>query len=223
MLAGLLAAPGRVVLSRVARDSDGVWEHLLETVLADYIANTVLLVVGVGLGATVIGVGAAWLVTMFSFPGRRVMTWALLLPLAMPTYLMAYTYTDLLQFSGPVRTALRGSFLGDGWFPEVRSLGGAIATFSLVLYPYVYLLVRAAFLSQSLCVLEVSRTLGHGPWRTFWTVALPLARPATAATSSWRWTRRTGRSTSSATSSRSRKPPAVLPGRRGPACGPSVW
>lgn len=181
MLAGLLAAPVLVVLSRVARDSDGVWEHLLETVLADYLANTVLLVVGVGLGATVIGVGAAWLVTMCSFPGRRVMTWALLLPLAMPTYLMAYTYTDLLQFSGPVRTALRGSFLGDGWFPEVRSLGGAIATFSLVLYPYVYLLVRAAFLSQSLCVLEVSRTLGHGPWRTFWTVALPLARPATAA------------------------------------------
>ncbi|MEM9380045.1 MAG: iron ABC transporter permease [Planctomycetota bacterium] len=181
MLAGLLSAPVLVVLSRVTRDSDGVWEHLAETVLTDYLTNTFVLVLGVGCGATAIGVGTAWLVTMLRFPGRRLMTWALLLPLAMPTYLMAYTYTDLLQFSGPVRTALRETALGDRWFPEVRSLGGAIATFSLVLYPYVYLLVRAAFLSQSHGVLEVSRTLGRGPWRTFWTVALPLARPATAA------------------------------------------
>ncbi|MEM6673392.1 MAG: iron ABC transporter permease, partial [Planctomycetota bacterium] len=108
------------MLSRVTRDSDGVWEHLAETVLTDYLTNTVVLVLGVGCGATAIGVGAAWLVTMLRFPGRRLMTWALLLPLAMPTYLMAYTYTDLLQFSGPVRTALRETALGDRWFPEVR-------------------------------------------------------------------------------------------------------
>ncbi|MEM8713817.1 MAG: ABC transporter permease subunit, partial [Planctomycetota bacterium] len=180
-LAGLILAPVLVVISRITHDSEGVWQHLAETVLADYVLNTVLLAGGVGLGATVIGVGTAWLVTMHRFPGRRIMTWALLLPLAMPTYLMAYTYTDLFQFSGSFRTAVRASWGSDAWVPEIRSMGGAIVTFSLVLYPYVFLVVRAAFLSQSLCVLEVSRTLGRGPWQTFWTIALPLARPAMAA------------------------------------------
>jgi iron(III) transport system permease protein len=132
----------------------------------------------------VIGVGTAWLVTMCRFPGRRVFEWALILPLAVPAYVMAYTYTDFLQFTGPVQSLLRevmGWGPRDYWFPQIRSLGGAIVMLALVLYPYVYLLARAAFLEQSVCALEVSRTLGCGPWASFYRVALPLARPAVAA------------------------------------------
>ena len=128
-----------------------------------------------------IGVGTAWLTTMCHFPGRGLCTWAMLLPMAMPAYLVAYTFTDLLEFAGPVQSALRGWFgwrRGDYWFPEIRSLGGAIAVMSLVFYPYVYLLARTAFLEQSAGLFETSRVLGRGPWRTFATVALPLARPA---------------------------------------------
>lgn len=184
VLAGVIALPVLVVLSRVTADSEGVWSHLTETVLDEYLRNTLWILVGVGIGATCIGAGTAWVVTMYKFPGRSLLSWALLLPMAMPTYLMAYTYTDLLQFSGPVQTWLRETFdwkRADYWFPEIRSLQGAIVTFSLVLYPYVYLLARAAFLEQSQGVIEVSRTLGCGPWRSFKRVALPMARPAIAA------------------------------------------
>jgi iron(III) transport system permease protein len=121
---------------------------------------------------------------MCEFPGRRLFEWALLLPMALPAYIIAYTYTGMLDFAGPVQTTLRELFgwsYGDYWFPDVRSLSGAILMLSLVLYPYVYLLARAAFLEQSVCVLEVSRTLGAGPWRSFLRVALPLARPAVIA------------------------------------------
>ena len=120
---------------------------------------------------------------MCRFPGRAVFEWTLLLPLAVPTYAIAFTYGGLFEFAGPVQTALRDEFgwgRGDYWFPEVRSLGGAVLVMSVVLYPYVYLLARAAFLEQSVCVIEVSRTLGRGPWRSFMEVALPLARPAIA-------------------------------------------
>ncbi|MFG0315785.1 MAG: ABC transporter permease [Planctomycetota bacterium JB042] len=184
LIAASVALPVALVVAHVGADSEGIWPHLVDTVLAEYVVNSALLLVGVGVGTAAVGVTTAWLVTMCSFPGRRVWTWALLLPLAMPTYLMAYTYTDLLQFSGAVQSALRDGFgwgRGDYWFPEIRSVGGAIVTFSLVLYPYVYLLARAAFLEQSLCVLEVGRTLGRGPWRSFLSIALPLARPAVAA------------------------------------------
>ena len=161
-----------------------VWAHLAGTVLADYVVNSLVLMVGVGAGTLVLGVSTAWLTSMCSFPGRRLFTWALLLPLAMPAYIIAYTYTGLLDVAGPVQEALRtatGLSYGDYWFPEIRSLGGAVCMLSLVLYPYVYLLARAAFLEQSLCVLEVARTLGCGPWRSFLTVAVPLARPAIVA------------------------------------------
>ena len=184
LVAALVALPVLVVLSHVTADSDGVWEHLAATVLPDYLGNTARLLLGVGAGTAALGVATAWLVTLYRFPGRRVLSWALLLPLAMPTYLMAYTYTDLLQFSGPLQSGLRETFgweRGDYWFPEIRSVGGAVVTFTLVLYPYVYLLARAAFLEQSVCVLEVSRTLGCGPFRAFRAVALPLARPAVVA------------------------------------------
>jgi len=180
----LVALPVLVVLSRVFADSQGVWAHLAGTVLPVYIANTLTLMLGVGVLTAACGTGAAWLVTMYRFPGRGLFEWALLLPLAVPAYVMAYVYTDLLDFAGPVQTALRDVF-GWGpreyWFPEIRSVEGAVAMMALVLYPYVYMLARAAFLDQCLCVLEVSRTLGRGPWRTFRDVALPLARPAVAA------------------------------------------
>jgi iron(III) transport system permease protein len=183
-IACLVAMPVVVVLSRVLIPTDGVWEHLASTVLPYYLTNTAQLVLGVGLGTLVIGVGTAWLVTMCRFPGSRVLEWALLLPMAVPAYVMAYVYTDLLQFVGPVQTTLRdvmGWTRRDYWFPEIRSLGGAVVMLTLVLYPYVYLLSRAAFLEQSVCVLEVSRTLGRGPYRSFFGVALPLARPAIVA------------------------------------------
>lgn len=183
-IAALISTPIVVVMASVFFDSHGVWDHLVETVLGRYIRNTVLLAVGVVGGTLLLGTGTAWAVTLCRFPGRKFFTWALLLPLAIPTYLAAYSYTDLLQFSGPVQTWLRASFelqRDDYWFPEVRSLPGAIVLFSLVLYPYVYLAARAAFLEQSVCVLEVSRTLGLSPWRSFFRVALPLARPSLVA------------------------------------------
>ncbi|WP_200374558.1 ABC transporter permease [Thiocystis violacea] len=183
-LALLLSLPVLVVLGSLLAPDAEAWRHLAATVLPDYVANSLLLMLGVGLGTLVIGVGAAWLTTMCRFPGRRLFEWALLLPMAMPAYIIAYTYTGLLDFAGPVQTTLRawtGWGHGDYWFPTIRSLPGAVLMLTLVLYPYVYLLTRAAFLSQSLAVLEVSRTLGNGAWRTFLRVALPLARPAIVA------------------------------------------
>lgn len=177
----VLALPVVVVFAHVFIPAGDVWRHLTETVLADYVINSLLLMLGVALGALIGGVGCAWLASMCNFPGRSVFEWALLLPMALPAYIIAYSYTGFLDFAGPVQSSLRaltGWGYGDYWFPEVRSLGGAMVMLSLVLFPYVYLLTRASFLSQSICVLDVSRTLGNGPWRTFFTVALPLARPA---------------------------------------------
>jgi len=183
-IAFLIATPVLSVLSNIFADSGEVWKHLAETVLWTYISNSFWLMIGVGLGVLIIGVGTAWLVTLCRFPMRWIFEWALLLPLAAPAYILAYTYTDFLDFSGPVQTALRNLFgwkFGDYWFPNVRSLWGAIVMLALVLYPYVYLLARVAFLEQSVCTLEASRTLGCGPWRSFFKVALPLARPAIVA------------------------------------------
>lgn len=182
-IALLIAVPVLVVLGHVFVPSGDVWAHLARTLLPTYIVNSLWLMLGVGGGTLVIGLGTAWLVTMCRFPGRRIFEWALLLPMAMPAYVIAYTYTGLLEFAGPVQDTLRaltGWQRGDYWFPEIRSLPGAIAMLTLVLYPYVYLLSRAAFLEQSVCVLEVSRTLGRSPFRAFFSVALPLARPAVA-------------------------------------------
>ena len=180
-IAFLISMPVLFVLGSIFSNSGEVWTHLAQTVLWRYITNSFLLMIGVGCGVSVIGVGIAWLVTMCRFPGSRLFEWALLLPLAAPAYVLAYTYTDFLDFSGPVQTLLRNLFgwgYGDYWFPNLRSLWGAILMLTLVLYPYVYLLTRVAFLEQSVCTLEASRSLGCGPWRSFATVALPLARPA---------------------------------------------
>ena len=184
VVAALLSIPVAAVFVHVFVPSEGTLAHLVDTVLPLYVTNTLSLVVGVGAGVLLLGVGTAWLVTMCSFPGQRVFEWALILPLAVPAYVMAYAYTDFLQFAGPVQGLLRditGWRARDYWFPEIRSLGGAIAMLILVLYPYVYLLSRAAFLEQSVCALEVSRTLGCSPWSSFFRVALPLARPAIVA------------------------------------------
>ncbi len=183
-IAFLISTPVLFVLGSIFTDSSEVWKHLAQTVLWRYITNSFLLMIGVGCGVLLIGVGTAWLVTMCRFPGSRLFEWALLLPLAAPAYVLAYTYTEFLDFSGPVQTVLRNLFgwgYGDYWFPNVRSLGGAIAMLTLVLYPYVYLLARVAFLEQSVCTLEASRSLGCSPWRSFATVALPLARPSIVA------------------------------------------
>lgn len=184
-LAGLVALPVLAVAGNLFAPSIEVWSHLAATVLPSYIANSLWLMLGVGLGVGVGGVGTAWLVTMCRFPASRMLEWALLLPMAMPAYVVAYTYTGVMDFSGPVQSGLRALFgwrsARDYWFPEIRSLGGAIWVMSMVLYPYVYILARAAFLEQSVCVLEASRTLGRRPWRAFTDVALPLARPAIAA------------------------------------------
>jgi iron(III) transport system permease protein len=184
-VAALLAIPVLTVVAQLLTPSESnVWGHLVDTVLPRYLWNTVWLVLGVGLLVPVIGTGTAWLVTICRFPGRRVFEWALILPLAVPAYVMAYTYTDFLQFTGPVQTVLR-EVTGWGprayWFPEIRSLPGAIVMLAFVLYPYVYLLARASFLEQSVCALEVSRTLGCGRWSSFFRVALPLARPSIVA------------------------------------------
>lgn len=164
--------------------TSGTWLHLVHTVLPEYILNSLWLCLGVGCGVAVIGVATAWLTAMHDFPGRRIFDWALVLPLAMPAYVMAYLYTDLLQFVGPVQTALRETFgweYGDYWFPDIRSLAGAVLMFICVLYPYVYLLARSAFLERASGMLEAARTLGMGSWRAFFSVSLPLARPAIVA------------------------------------------
>lgn len=181
VVAALVAFPVLVVLANIFVPTGDVWQHLADTVLWRYIGNTLWLAVGVGLGTLIIGGVTAWLCSMCRFPGRTVFEWALLLPLAVPTYAIAFTYAGMFEFAGPVQSALRDWFgwgRRDYWFPEIRSLGGAITVMTLVLYPYVYLLARAAFLNQSVCALEIGRTLGRGPWRSFTGIAVPLARPA---------------------------------------------
>ncbi len=181
LVALLMALPVLVIASFIFQPVNDNWHHLVETLLADYVTNSLLLLLGVSAGVLSIGVITAWLTSMCEFPGRRLLSWALLLPMAIPAYIIAYTYTGMLDFEGPVQTQLRDWFgwsYADYWFPEVRSLGGAAMMLSLVLYPYVYMMARAAFLEQSLCVLEVSRSLGNTPLAGFFRVALPLARPA---------------------------------------------
>jgi len=181
VIALLMALPILVIASFIFQPNNENWQHLFDNLLGEYVVNSILLMLGVSVGVLTMGVITAWLTSICNFPGRRFFSWALLLPLAIPAYIIAYTYTGLLDFSGPVQSQLRDWFgweYGDYWFPEVRSLGGAISMLSLVLYPYVYMMSRAAFLEQSICVLEVSRTLGNTPLNSFLKVALPLARPA---------------------------------------------
>ncbi|RBW55024.1 iron ABC transporter permease [Ruegeria sp. A3M17] len=171
-----------VVLAAVTGGTETV-SHLFETVLPGYALTTVILVVLVAIGTFSIGVGAAWLVTMTRFPGVRFLEIALVLPLAFPAYVLAYAYTFILDHPGIVQTTLRdvtGWGPRDYWFPEIRSTEGAAVMLILVLYPYVYLLARAAFLQQSATAFLAARALGKSPWLAFWHVSLPMARPAIA-------------------------------------------
>ncbi|WP_238696391.1 ABC transporter permease [Thiomicrorhabdus sediminis] len=177
----LLTTPLWVLLSFLFEPTNANWAHLADTLLPDYIINSLWLMFGVTIGALLLGVPSAWLISQYQFPGKDVFHWALLLPLAMPAYIIAYTYTGLLEFEGPVQSYLRQFFAAQtvtSWFPEVRSLGGAVVMFSLVLYPYVYLLARAAFAANGQQLMNASRTLGCGPYQSFFKVALPMARPA---------------------------------------------
>ncbi|WP_234413865.1 iron ABC transporter permease [Ideonella sp. A 288] len=181
--AGVAAPLLSVGLNVFAGGTSGTWAHMASTVLPDYVATTLWLCLGVGFGVGSLGVGAAWLVTRCEFPLRRHFEWALVLPLAMPAYVAAYTYTDLLQYIGPVQSALRQAFgwgRADYWFPDVRSTGGAVLMFTLVLYPYVYMLARTAFLERAGGLVEVARSMGLTPWQGFVRISLPLARPAIA-------------------------------------------
>ncbi|WP_123193593.1 ABC transporter permease [Pannonibacter phragmitetus] len=181
----LILMPVAALFLMALESSGGNWSHLFSTVLPRALQTTALLLLGVGILTGVTGVITAWLVTMCRFPGRRLFDWALLIPLAVPTYIIAFAYVDVMAYSGPVQSTVRAIFgfrtARDYWFPEIRSLGGAIFVMSAVLYPYVYLSARASFLLQSASALDVGRTLGAGPLRLFLRVALPLSRPAIAA------------------------------------------
>ncbi|MFQ2271138.1 ABC transporter permease [Aeromonas enteropelogenes] len=178
----LLALPVlALVFSAFSADGD-LFRHLADTVLPAYLGNTLGLVIGVVLLSLLFGVPTAWLVAMCQVPGRRALQWALMLPMAMPSYIVAYVYTDLLDYSGPLQAGLRTLFdwqsPADYWFPAIRSLGGAAWVLALVLFPYVYLLTRASFLEQSVSLIHSSRLLGCTPWQSFRRLSLPLARPA---------------------------------------------
>ncbi len=172
------------VVSSVFSPGGGALSHLAATILPELVVNTLALMILVGLGTAVVGTGTAWLVSACRFPGSRHLQWMLLLPLAMPAYIIGYAYTDFLVFAGPLQTALRGFFgwsRNDYWFPEIHSLWGVSLMLVLVLYPYVYFLARNAFQEQSRGLIDVARTLGRSPGNVFLTVSLPMARPAVAA------------------------------------------
>jgi iron(III) transport system permease protein len=185
LLAACAALPILAIITRgLAPGTGATWAHLRGTVLGGYVANTLLLGLLVGLGAAIGGTVSGWLIARRRFPGSSFLEWALLLPLAMPSYVMAYAYTDFLQYAGPVQSALRALFnwsRQDYFFPDVRSLGGAATMFVFALYPYVYLLARTAFIERAPALMEAARTLGLNRRQAFWRVELPLARPAIAA------------------------------------------
>ncbi len=179
MLAMVVVFPLLVVFSGWMQTESDVWEHLAQTVLGDLLANTFWLVLGVGVLVTILGVGLAWLTTMCEFPGRKHFDWALMLPLAVPAYVMAFVVLGLFDFTGPVQTQLRDWFgRGNYWFPEVRSTGGVITVMAIVLYPYVYMLARSSFLTQGNSTVEAARSLGLSAWGAFFRVSIPTARPA---------------------------------------------
>ncbi|RYH03045.1 iron ABC transporter permease [Salipiger sp. IMCC34102] len=184
-IACIVLAPLVAVVWFAFNPTENIWPHLLSTTLPRYMANTGWLMLGTGVVTGLVGTACAWLVVMYRFPGRRWLQWALLMPLAVPAYVGAYALVDFLDYAGPVQTALRETFgwadARSYWFPQIRSRWAAVLVISAALYPYVYLLARAAFREQSGAGYEVARALGVGPWGRFWRVGLPLARPAIAA------------------------------------------
>lgn len=185
VIAAVVLAPILSIVWIAFNPVENIWPHLMATVLPRYLMTTILLMLGVALLTALIGTGAAWLVSQYRFPGRDWLAWALLFPMAIPAYVGAYALVDFLDYAGPLQSGLRAAFgwasAREYWFPETRSLWAAALVLSLALYPYVYLLARAAYREQSGCTYEVARALGCGPWGVFWRVGLPLARPAIAA------------------------------------------
>lgn len=180
-VAAMVVAPIVVVALAWFAPAGDVWRHLVDNVLGEVLRNTLVLFIGVGVGVFALGVALAWLVAVCEFPGRRFFDWALMLPLAVPAYVLAFVALGLLDFSGPVQSWLRAVFGPGHWFPPVRSAGGVIAVMVLAFYPYVYMLTRTAFLAQGRSLLETGRVFGLSPVAAFVRVALPMARPAIAA------------------------------------------
>ncbi|GAA4531515.1 iron ABC transporter permease [Chelativorans composti] len=182
--AAAVVLPFLALAFEALQGSGGLWSHLFSTILPVSLRDTLVLLCGVGILVAFIGTGAAWLVTAYEFPGRRVAEWALLLPLAVPTYIVAYTYLDILHPIGVVQSTIR-ALLGytsprEFRLPDIRSMAGCIFVLSFVLYPYVYIATRSMFLTQPASLIEAARTLGVSRRAVFWRVALPLARPAVA-------------------------------------------
>jgi iron(III) transport system permease protein len=174
--------PLAVIVSALIAPDTAVWSHLSRYVLPGVTLTSLQLVVAVGLLSGVLGTGLAWLTAMCDFPGRRFFDWALLLPLAMPAYVLAFVAVGFLDYAGPLQSWLRATLGSSQWVPPIRSLGGAVLVLSLSFYPYVYLLARSAFLTQGRRALEAAQTLGYSARRAAWHVALPMARP-------WAWKR----------------------------------
>jgi iron(III) transport system permease protein len=184
LLALLVSLPLLLIVAQWAalgRGEQDIWQHLLDTKLDRLTVNTLKLMIGVALGTGMLGVALAWLVSACEFPGRRLFEWALMLPLAIPGYVMAFVFLGTFNFAGPLQTWLRASFGNSDRFPDMQGAGAVITVFTLVLYPYVYMLARSAFLAQGPNLFDAARSLGLTPRVAFWRVALPVARPALAA------------------------------------------
>ncbi|EPU0257520.1 TPA: ABC transporter permease [Pseudomonas aeruginosa] len=180
-VAALVLLPLSVLLLSWLEIDREIWSHLWDTQLPRLLGNTLTLVLGVGIGVTLLGVSLAWLTSLCEFPGRRWLDWALMLPFAIPAYVLAFVFVGLLDFAGPVQSLLREWFGSGLRLPRVRSTGGVILVLVLVFYPYVYLLARSAFIAQGKGLMEAARVLGLSPWQAFLRVALPMARPAIGA------------------------------------------
>lgn len=181
IMAALVLLPLSVIVLSWGQAEVEIWQHLIATQLSDLLVNSLLLMLGVGIGVTLIGVSLAWLTAVCDFPGRRWLDWALVLPFAIPTYVVAFVTLGLMDYAGPVQSLWREVFGRQAWFPDLRSAGGVAAVMTAVLYPYVYLLARSAFLDQGRERLDAARLLGASPLRAFFKVAIPNAWPAIAA------------------------------------------
>ena len=182
-LALVLVLPILAIFYTAVGETNQLFSHLMSTVMLTYTFNTVVLAVGVMLLSLLFGIPCAWLMAMCRLPSERILQWALVLPLAMPGYIVGYIFTDWFDFAGPIQIVLRdvmGWQAGDYWFPDIRTLGGAIVVLALVMYPYVYLLCRAAFMEQNVSLLQSARLLKCSPWQSFYRISLPLVRPAIA-------------------------------------------
>lgn len=182
IIALFIIAPVAAIFYSAFLGDTSLWPHLFSTVLPRYTFNTLILMVGVGFLSLIFGISSAWVVTRYNFPFKFLFEWALLLPAAVPAYIIAYTYTDIFEYAGPFQEMLRYIFgwsnANDYWFPNIRSMGGAILVMSSVLYPYIYLLTRASFLTIPVSFYQTSQIHGQN---IFWLVALPLARPGIVA------------------------------------------